>query len=388
MFLSDRCYTFVLLKNKNKYMKVLIIESCEAKIERNYKRTSIVHVRNSVVMADYLDADLISVESEIESVLNRKYDVIICMYASGYMMYNKYVNILLNNTQARVFWLVNDHTVPDNIVLRKYVEKCGISYDMICNNARESYKQSHLNLMIRNKKLNEWIQNWYVVNLNCLVYDDSFVRKIDENLFDNSKADCIYYGTYRKDRIKDMIDYNSANYGISTSKKNVYKFKKDGVSSRFGDKLSWDKGRETLFTYKYSIYFEDEHTHTNYAFMANRFYECLMLDVLLFYDYRCNMVIEKSGYEIDNFMIVKNGDELNEKINYINSNESFYTKLIERQRANCNIVKKEKECVLKSIEQILLLEKPEQQKLEEFIKERKEKKDDKNTQLDIFKTIN
>jgi hypothetical protein len=370
-------------------MNVLIIESCEAKIERNYKTTSIVHVRNSVVIADYLNADLISVETEIPEVINKKYDAIICMYASGYMMYNKYVDILINNKDAKIFWLINDHCVPDNILLRKFVQACDIGYDMICNNTREGYKKSHLNLLINGITLNDWIENWDVVNLNCLIFDTSFVREVKQDLFSNSKQDCIYYGTFREDRIEDMKDYNDADYGISTSKKNVVKYKQEGIVARFGDKLNWEKGKETLFNYKYSIYFEDNHTHTNYAYMANRYYECIMLDVLLFFDYRCSLVISKCGYNIDEFMIVKNGTELNDKIKIIDSDITLYNKLLDVQRSNYEIINKEKQDVLKTIENVLKRPKTpiDRSYFERLEKKRKSKpKEDStdNTQLNLF----
>lgn len=364
-------------------MKVLIIESNEAKIDRTYKTTSIVHVRNSVVIADYLDADLISVETEIPDVINNSYDVIFCMYASGYMMYNKYVDILVKNKYANVFWLVNDHTVPDNILLRKWVEKCSIGYDMICNNKRESYIQSLLRLNVNGRYLNDWIENWYVVNLNCLIFDTSFIRRVEIDLFRSGKEDCVYYGTFREGRLKDMIRYNTANYGVSTSTKNIDKYKEEGVVARFTDKLSWEKGKETLFNFKYSIYFEDEHTHTNYAFMANRYYECLMLDVLIFFDHRCNMVIEKSGYNTDSFMIVCNGEELNEKMKIIDEDNILYERLLNIQRSNYSIILSEKEATLKEIKDAVSIPKNRKEIIDyEKIEKRKTNKLEEEEILD------
>lgn len=367
--------------------KVLIIESCENKIERNFKATSIAHVRNSVMIADYLNADLISVEDEIPSVINKKYDAIFCMYASGYMMYNKYLQILLNNKQAKIFWMVNEYSIPDNILLRKFVEKCEIGYDMIANIPRHSYKQSLLNLNINGILLNDWIENWYTVNLNCLIFDTSFVRRVEVDLFTNSKTDCLYYSTFRPDRIKDMLDYNTANYGISTSTKNVELFKQAGIVARFGDKLSWERGKETLYNYKYSIYLEDTHTHTNYNYMANRYYECLMLDVLLFFDHRCNLVIEKCGYKVDPFMIVKNGDELNEKMRFLDNDSESYEKLLNVQRSNTDAIIKEKQEVLKTIKDIIMSDRVAKiRDNAERIEKRKvnKKEDDEQNQLTMF----
>jgi len=370
-------------------MNILIIESNEAKIDRTYKTTSIVHVRNSVVIADYLNADLISVETEIPKVINNEYDVIFCMYASGYMMYNKYVDILVKNKYARVFWLVNDHTVPDNILLRKWVEKCSIGYDMICNNERQSYVQSLLRLNVNGRYLNDWIENWYVVNLNCLIFDTSFIRRVKIDLFRSEKEDCVYYGTFREDRLKDMLRYNTADYGISTSTKNIEKYKDFGVKARFTDKLSWEKGKETLFNFKFSLYLEDEHTHTNFAFMANRYYECLMLDVLLFFDYRCNLVIERCGYKIDDFMIVKDGDELNDKMNKINNDNNLYETLLNVQRDNYSKIIEEKEGVLKKIMEVISLPKDRKELIDyERLEKRQVRKNldevEINNQLQMF----
>jgi hypothetical protein len=336
--------------------KVLIIESNEAVIDRNYRNTSIVHVRNSVIIADYLNADLISCETEIEGVMNKDYFAIICMYASGYMMYNKYLKILVKNKNAKVFWMTNEYSVPDNILLRKWVVECGIGYEMICNLKRESYKQSHLNLTIRDRKLNDWIREWYCVNLNCLIFDNSFVRTAKVDLFRSHKEDCVYYSTFRPDRVKDMLDYNGADYGISTSQKNVIEFKKAGIVARFGDKLSWTKGEETLYNYKYSLYFEDTHTHTNYNHLANRFYECLMLDVLLIYDYRCLSTIQQSGYLISEFMIVKNAKDLTELIAKLDNDQMLYEQMLNIQRSNIPLVIEEKQKVLEEISSIVFSE--------------------------------
>ena len=59
-----------------------------------------------------------------------------------------------------------------------------------------------------------------------------------------------------------------------------------------------------------SLYFEDVHTHDNYAYMANRFYEGVMNNTLMVYDHRCQKTIDKSGFQIHTMQIVKNGEEL------------------------------------------------------------------------------
>jgi hypothetical protein len=136
------------------------------------------------------------------------------------------------------------------------------------------------------------------------------------------------------------------------------KYQESGINAKFIEKLQWfDKEPDLiepfglrLRDYKYSIYFEDEHTHSNYAFMANRFYECVMNNTLLFYDARCKLVIEKSGYKIDSYQIVKNGDELKEKIAILADDE--YKTLLEIQQSNFQKIMDEKKDVLQIIKNI------------------------------------
>jgi hypothetical protein len=52
-------------------MKILIIESCE-KIIKEESIGSIVHVRNSVIIQNILQCDLISHESQIQKVVENK----------------------------------------------------------------------------------------------------------------------------------------------------------------------------------------------------------------------------------------------------------------------------------------------------------------------------
>lgn len=333
-------------------MKILIIESCEKKINRNFSDTSIVHVRNSIIIQNILQCDLISHVSEIESIINNTYDVIICMYGSPYMKYNAYMKIMEKNNSAKMFWLVNDHDLEDNILLRKWLIKYNTAYNMICNNPREGYRHWILGKNMHGKKLNDWINEWHTTNLNCLIYNETNRKKYSDWFSFPDKNGCIYFGTFRKHRIKDMLEYNSANYVISTSKKNIQKYKEAGITTEFTNRLNWSIGDETLYNYKYSIYFEDIHTHTNYAFMANRYYESLMCDVLMFFDYRCNLVMDKSGYYIDEYLICKNGDELQGKIDELDCNPELYQKMLKSQQQNIEIIQSENKKVEMQIKNV------------------------------------
>lgn len=317
-----------------------------------------VHVKNAVILKEYLGCDFISHAEHIPSVINNSYDAIICVYASPYMKYNAYLEILDRNPNAKVFWMMNDHDVEDNILLRKYTVKYNKQYDMICNNPRSGYRPWILRKKVNEKTLNDWINNWFTVNLNTLVFDEQVYK---QTLNNTHKDEILYYGTFRKNRIKDMLDYNNAGYRLSSNRRNHIKYQAAGVEAKFIEKLVWDGSKCDLFEpvglrlkdFMLSIYFEDEHTHENYAFMANRFYECLMNNTLQVYDYRCQRTIELSGYNIHPKQIVKNGDELLALYAELKTNPELYAELMKVQQSNVELVLKEKEEVLKTIKNAL-----------------------------------
>lgn len=336
--------------------KILIIESCEKIIKDN--STSIVHVKNSLILKNFLCCDFISHESQIESVINNKYDVIICCYGSPYMKYNKYLEILNNNIDAKLFWLVNDHDVEDNILLRKFVIQHNKSYNMICNNSRNGYRGWILRKKINNKTLNDWIDDWHIINLNSLIFDDKIYEK---TLNYKKKENIIYYGTFRKHRIKEMLDYNNSNYFLSTSKKNFEKFINAGIVANFVEKIDWHDSEPDMFNFcgnklnnfLISLYFEDEHTHENYAFMANRFYESVMYNTLLIYDYRCKSTIEKSGFNIHPMQIIKNSNELINLSENLLNDKFLYKELLAVQQSNVYKIIDEKNFVLSNLKKII-----------------------------------
>ena len=337
-------------------MKTLIIESCEKReIKSNF---TMVHIKNAVILKEYLGCDLISHAEHIPRVVNNSYDAIICVYASPYMKYNAYLEILDRNPQAKVFWLMNDHAVEENILLRIWALKYQKQYDMICNNPRSGYKPGILRRKIGEKTLNDWINNWFTVNLNTLVFDENVYL---ETLNHQSKDEIVYFGTFRKNRIKDMLDYNQVSYRLSSNRRNHLKYQDAGIQAKFIEKLVWDGSKCDMFEpvglrlkdFMLSIYFEDEHTHENYAFMANRFYECLMNNTLQAYDYRCQKTIDLCGYNIHPKQIVKNGDELLDLYDQLKTDKGLYLELMKVQQSNVELVLKEKQEVLKTIKNAL-----------------------------------
>ena len=139
-----------------------------------------------------------------------------------------------------------------------------------------------------------------------------------------------------------MIHFNGLNYIISTSKKNTNKYINAGVEAKFVDRLSWEVGAESLRNFKYSIYFEDKHTHGNYAFMGNRYYECVMCDVLMLFDSKCLNTIKKSGYDIPKELVVDNGEQANHVMDSMDKDDGYYNYLLDKQRENYKEIIKNK----------------------------------------------
>lgn len=297
-------------------MNILIIEATSKRkpLAEDYSDTSIVHCRNSLILKNALGADLLDGEYFLPEVLKKQYDVIICCYASPYMPHVPYREVLLKNPNARYVWLVNDHDVEDNQLLRWGIINMGLKYDMICNNPRSGYRHWILNKNIANKKLNDFIKEWLTVNLNSLIVDDKRTPVDATN-----KNGVIYYGTYRKWRAESFKKFLTKGVYLSASNKNWKKFESIGCDCNYIPKLEWQKNNEDLRKYKYSIYMEDEHTHNNYAFLANRFYESLMADVVMLFDADCANTIKKCGYPIPEHLIIDNSKLKNGIVNYANS---------------------------------------------------------------------
>lgn len=310
-------------------MKILIIESTSKSkpLSEDYSDTSIVHCRNSIILKNELDADLCDGEYAFKKLKDNKYDVIICCYASPYMPHKLYRHFIDNNPNARLVWLVNDHDLEDNQLLRYAITDKNRKYDMICNNPRSGYRHWILSKNIAGKKLNDFIDQWHTCNLNCLIFRTDISIKPD--LIQNEKQRIVYYGTYRKHRSEDFQKYLHAGLTVSTSSKHWKKLQDLGCTSKCTNTLSWEIGRESLRNYKYSLYIEDKHTHDNYAFMANRFYEALMCGVGCLFAPNTIKTIQKSGYDLDNRFVLPENCYKQELNDYIDSLD--YQNIVELQ---------------------------------------------------------
>lgn len=272
-------------------MNILIMETC-TKTENGID----AHLRNAIEIKKYLESKNHIVFLEFIDTLKyfdkKNIDCIIVSYASFYADFKNMKRIIEENKQAKLFWISNEYNLMPNGSLYKIFKERNA--DIIANFEKKSNDIKCFN-------------NFYFLNLNLLLFDNE-KRNI------NKKYDCIYYGTFREDRKIYFEKYLQKNVFLSTSEKNIKKFIDCNCNSKFIKKFSWEHKKETLNNFKYSLYIEDVHIHENFNNLANRFYEALKCNVVLFFDINCKNTIIKSNIEFDDYFYVKDYNELMSKI--------------------------------------------------------------------------
>lgn len=266
-------------------MKILIIDSHKGSsttIPQN------LHWQNAKILADYLDADLIWSHPIVNDNIKSDYDIIIFVHASHYA-YTDY-EWIKRSPNAKLFYITNEYNLGEPRTLWMALKE-GRKYDVIANHPHEP-----------SKIVMKYVNNWHNININALVYNPKiFENFMKENphynhLGQNVNGDCIYYGSFRKGRAKYFGEYLDENVLLSTHSKNVEKFRDAGCTSEIVKRINW--GKEGLFPYSYSLYIEDEVTHTHYNHLANRFYEALNYMCVPLFTPECRNSVELSGYDI------------------------------------------------------------------------------------------
>ena len=290
---------------------IAIIEVYPNKNSRHSLKNAIdAHLRNALRL-QYLinqcfdfDCDLLLDEADfVKAILtSKKYDCFILAYASGYAPFSLIKKLIEKNSLAIKIVLVNEY---NNVY---YI-----------SGFRNSYIIQNFENLIENKNV---IRSFFA-NLNVLLFSDNFL--IQKNV--QKKYDCVYYGTYRKNREKYFVEYLKNNIYLSTSSKNIKKYDNLGCTPKYIKKLSWEESKETLKLFKYSLYIEDEYTHNVYNCLANRFYEAVFCKTVVFFDINCKNTVEKSALNIDDFFYVNSYKELMNKIN-----NSCYEVLYKKQK--------------------------------------------------------
>jgi len=327
------------MKNK----KILIIDSLENMDNADSKLS--VHTRNALLLSKYLNCDVVGSKEydfHVRKIINNRYDIIIFNYGSGYMEFKFIMDFCLKNKDTKYFLIQNEYN-SKNPVLEKLAYRHNIKYKVISNYF--STNDTALFHYYYGKHFDEYT----VLNLNAIIYEGKIEDDRVSGFFSaykkENKIPIIYYGMFRTDRVKYFLKYFDEDFHVSVSPKRIRYYIDAGVTAKFIPPLKWAGNENRLFDVRSSLYIEDEFTHTNYNFLANRFYEGLMYNVPLFFDKSCMNTIEKSGYPIDDYFIVDNKKELMKKVNELN-NYSYPQKMHDKARSErAEVLKKIKEYI-------------------------------------------
>jgi hypothetical protein len=202
----------------------------------------------------------------------------------------------VQNPTAKLFYITNEYNLGEPLILWSFVKETGRKFNVIANHQVSA-----------SKVVKKYVDQWNIVNLNSLIVNDVVIEK-SHGFFDLYKENCIYYGTFRKDREKYFKKYLRGDILISTHTKNRSKFSDIGVTGPFCDRIDWSG--DGLSSYKTLLYIEDESTHLNYNFLANRFYEAINYNVFPLFDTNCQNTIQLSNYEIPMYAMVDNPDDI------------------------------------------------------------------------------
>jgi hypothetical protein len=270
-------------------MKFLIIDSHKGSL----KEPQNLHWLNAKQIKDFLvelghEVDLVWSYPTVNEEIKSGYDRIIFNHASHY----SYVDYawLQASPDAKLFHITNEYNLGEPRALWMAV-KAGRRYEVIANHSPDI-----------SKIVQKYVDSWHFTNLNALIFNPILPNK--------QKKDCVYYGSFRKDRETSFRKYLKGNVVISTHQKNRDKFQSIGVNGPFIDRINWSK--DGLMDYKTSLYIEDEITHENYNCLANRFYECLNYNVLPLFDASCKNTISLSGYDVPDYFIIDNESSVKE----------------------------------------------------------------------------
>ena len=275
--------------------KTLIIE-CTPRSENPID----AHVRNSLHLQNHLRCALYFDGDDVRKFCSGDFQHICISYGSFYTDFVAIEKILDANPKAKLWWMTNEYSIgPNGNLYRQLKDR---NYSVIANCESES------------SFVTGW-KEWHTFNLNLLFAEMPCARAIVRG------APLIYYGTFRPDRSLYFKQYFDERIIVSTSSKNAKKFKEVcRRSPHLIKKLNWQKGRESLACFKFSLYIEDVWTHTHYNHPANRFYEALAYRSLMLIDKNCAFTFRRAGIDVPDEMFVGSRTELWRRIDSMSEN--------------------------------------------------------------------
>jgi hypothetical protein len=278
-------------------MKIALLDvKVGTKVGSNF---TAVNMRNMILLSKELNADFYYSVDQLKGN-NTEYDVFIFGFNSINSETTYTQKFIERHPHAKYFVLCGEYEQSDCVNLR-YVKRDFTIIQNYEGKTRIGLKEQHLGK--------------HELNLNLLIAKEP-------NQLTQKKYDCVYYGRWREDRAKYFKKYIQNGMYLSTSTKNMKKFKHAGCNPKYLDTISWEERKETLNLFRYSLYIEDQYTHKVFNNLANRWYEAGFCNNVVFFDVNCWNTIRKS--EIAYFeeqikdYIVSSDEELKAKIEYCN----------------------------------------------------------------------
>lgn len=266
-------------------MQVVFLECCQLG-----KKGGCIdaHVRQCFELADYLNrkghSAKVLFNDTMEKETGTAFDAIVVSYGSFYANTKGICRIIERNPRARLYWLTNEYDLSLNGSVYKVLRTRG--FKVIANFERSA------------SRYNKIASDHIFLNLNLLFFRPKAVKA--------KKYRVCYFGTFRKDRAEYFKKYlNSKDFILSTSAKNFKKFQSIGCTFRPVGKFVWGK-TDTLGLFQYSLYIEDEFTHSHFNNLADRFYEALSNEVVTLFDRSVINTLRKSelsGLGFEDFLI-------------------------------------------------------------------------------------
>ncbi len=215
----------------------------------------------------------------------RKYDVIMISYSSPYHRIHGLQQLLELNKETPWGWITNE-------------------YNLVPHNTHRDIFKTHSSFVIagyeKDAVNHKCFRRQYNLNINCLLYQ-KFTAYPKE-------LDYIYYGSWRPDRESSFRKYLQAGVYLSTSSKNHKKYRDIGCNARPLDRFGWRT--PALLRFRYSLYIEDDFSHSKFTNLANRFYESIGCGCVLLFDQACKLTLERSGLKGWEEFIVKDYDDM------------------------------------------------------------------------------
>lgn len=265
---------------------------------------------------------------------SRKCDIIVIVYSAYYADYKGLSRLIYLNHKKRLFFLINEYGLSPNADVNTALRTCG--YEVIAN-----YDEG-------TSGINHYVK-FHQVNLNVSAF-----YEMDNKPFHERTSKLIYWGRYRRNREKYFKKYFH-DITISTSQKNKRSFLGLRQKNTIIDRLCLcsnyrhnKKISKSLFpevndieNYRYTIYIEDEYTHTHYNHLADRFYEAVSHGLIIFFDSNTKNTVRRSGYHIPNFYFVSSREEIDDKIQAIESEPYTHVELFRNLKLDIRLERRE-----------------------------------------------